>query len=82
MPISTGTRLTVTASTKPRSRAWAAMLALAMDTSWSPAICLAAAIAVGTLSAKVIVFQVPRPGDGGESRPRGRRPGAGHPSRW
>ena len=48
----------VTSSTKPRSRAWAAMLALAMETSLSPAICLAAAIPLATLPAKVMVVHL------------------------
>jgi hypothetical protein len=39
LPISTGTRLMLTSSTKPRSSAWAAISALAMETSLSPASC-------------------------------------------
>lgn len=68
---------------RARSRAWAAILALAMATSLSPAICLAAAIPLATLPAKVMVVHGHRPGAGdGSPRPPGRRPGAGHPSRW
>ena len=62
----------VTSSTKPRSTAWAAILALAMVTSLSPAICLAAAIPLSTLLAKVMVFHCQRPGEGNRSpHPRG-----------
>ena len=47
----------VTSSTKPRPRTWAAILA--MEMSLSPAICLAAAIPLATLPAKVMVVHLP-----------------------
>ena len=58
-----------TSSTKPRSKAWAAILALAMEMSLSPASCLAAAIPLSTLSAKVMVFQPVRERVSGPEHP-------------
>ena len=49
----------VTSSTKPRPSAWAAILALAMATSLSPAIRRAAAIPLSTLPAKAMVVHLP-----------------------
>ena len=49
----------ITSSTRPRSSAWAAILALAMETSLSPAIAFSSAIPRSTLPAKVMVVHLP-----------------------
>ena len=54
-PNSTGTRLTHTSSTRPRSSACWVIFALAMVTSWSPATCLASVIAASTPSTNVVL---------------------------